>query len=67
MYFILRYYYADVGKAREKVKEMIEKDEWSTEEYPELGQMKKDLLDKLNIKYKHISSDVSVWTELLNN
>ncbi|GBB85850.1 hypothetical protein RclHR1_01230013 [Rhizophagus clarus] len=41
------YYYANVDKTREKVKEMMSKGEWNSNEFPEL---RKDLLKKLNIQ-----------------
>ncbi|RGB38504.1 hypothetical protein C1646_755671 [Rhizophagus diaphanus] len=49
------YYYADVVKTREKVKEMISKGEWNINDFPEL---KKDLLDKLNIQYNPANSEI---------
>ncbi|PKC67789.1 hypothetical protein RhiirA1_508754 [Rhizophagus irregularis] len=49
------HYYADVVKAREKVKEMISKGEWNINDFPEL---KKDLLDKLNIQYNPVNSEI---------
>ncbi|PKC71635.1 hypothetical protein RhiirA1_495924 [Rhizophagus irregularis] len=42
------YYYANVDKTREKIKEMMKNDEWNTDEFTELKQA---LLEKLNIKY----------------
>lgn len=47
-YTFLRYYYANVDKTREKIKEMMKNDEWNTDEFTELKQA---LLEKLNIKY----------------
>ncbi|CAB4423964.1 unnamed protein product [Rhizophagus irregularis] len=49
------HYYADVVKTREKVKEMISKGEWNINDFPEL---KKDLLDKLNIQYNPANSEI---------
>ncbi|RGB43148.1 hypothetical protein C1646_750211 [Rhizophagus diaphanus] len=43
----LKYYYANIDKTREKVKEMIREREWNINEFPE---QKKDLLNKLNIQ-----------------
>jgi hypothetical protein len=42
-----RYYYANVDKTREKVKQMISNGEWNTDGFPEL---KQELLNKLNIQ-----------------
>ncbi|CAB4436510.1 unnamed protein product [Rhizophagus irregularis] len=41
------YYYANVDKTREKVKQMISNGEWNTDGFPEL---KQELLNKLNIQ-----------------
>jgi hypothetical protein len=46
--YLLRYYYADVDKTRQKIKEMIKEREWNTDEFPEL---KQKLLDELKIQY----------------
>lgn len=46
--FIIRYYFANVDKTREKIKEMINGGEWKTDYFPE---MKQELLDKLNIRH----------------
>lgn len=46
--FIFRYYFANVDKTREKIKEMINNDEWKTDYFPE---MKQELLNKLNIQH----------------
>ncbi|CAB4404472.1 unnamed protein product [Rhizophagus irregularis] len=40
------YYYANVDKTREKVKEMMDNGEWDSNEFTEL---KKALLEKLNM------------------
>jgi hypothetical protein len=53
----LRYYYASVDKAREKVKEMIKQDEWNTSQFPEL---KQDLLEKLNVEYNPITNETVI-------
>ncbi|CAB4442522.1 unnamed protein product [Rhizophagus irregularis] len=45
------YYYADVDKVRQKIKEMIKESEWNTDEFLEL---KKNLLDKLNIQHNPV-------------
>ncbi|PKY25101.1 hypothetical protein RhiirB3_439902 [Rhizophagus irregularis] len=42
------YYYANVDKTREKIKEMINEGEWNTNEFSEL---KQKLLKELNIQY----------------
>ncbi|CAB4384419.1 unnamed protein product [Rhizophagus irregularis] len=42
------YYYANVDKTREKIKEMINEGEWNTNEFLEL---KQKLLKELNIQY----------------
>ncbi|PKY27512.1 hypothetical protein RhiirB3_443259 [Rhizophagus irregularis] len=42
------YYYADVSKVRQKIKEMIDEGEWNTNEFSEL---KQNLLKKLNIQH----------------
>ncbi|CAB4438000.1 unnamed protein product [Rhizophagus irregularis] len=44
----LIYYFANVDKTREKIKEMINNDEWKTDYFPE---MKQELLNKLNIQH----------------
>ncbi|CAB4475424.1 uncharacterized protein OCT59_018431 [Rhizophagus irregularis] len=41
------YYYANVDKTREKVKQMISNGKWNTDGFPEL---KQELLNKLNIQ-----------------
>ncbi|EXX70974.1 hypothetical protein RirG_082680 [Rhizophagus irregularis DAOM 197198w] len=43
------YYYANADKTRKKIKEMIDKNEWYTNDFPEL---KQELLNKLNIQQK---------------
>ncbi|PKY44899.1 hypothetical protein RhiirA4_459349 [Rhizophagus irregularis] len=43
------YYYANADKTRKKIKEMIDENEWYTNDFPEL---KQELLNKLNIQQK---------------
>ncbi|PKY32948.1 hypothetical protein RhiirB3_451504 [Rhizophagus irregularis] len=45
------YYYADVDKVRQKIKEMINEGEWNTDEFLEL---KQNLLNKLKIQYNSV-------------
>ncbi|PKK59541.1 hypothetical protein RhiirC2_794699 [Rhizophagus irregularis] len=45
----LKYYYANADKTRKKIKEMIDKNEWYTNDFPEL---KQELLNKFNIQQK---------------
>ncbi|PKY57911.1 hypothetical protein RhiirA4_549853 [Rhizophagus irregularis] len=45
------YYYADVYKVRQKIKEMINEGEWNTGEFSEL---KQDLLNKINIQHNPV-------------
>ncbi|RIA78694.1 hypothetical protein C1645_842583, partial [Glomus cerebriforme] len=45
-YLLPLYYYADIDKTQRRVKELINEDEWKTEEFPE---MKQNLLKILNI------------------
>uniref|UniRef100_U9TU87 Ion transport domain-containing protein n=1 Tax=Rhizophagus irregularis (strain DAOM 181602 / DAOM 197198 / MUCL 43194) TaxID=747089 RepID=U9TU87_RHIID len=45
------YYYADVDKVRQKIKEMINEGEWNTDEFLEL---KQDLLNRLNIQHNPV-------------
>ncbi|CAB4491722.1 unnamed protein product [Rhizophagus irregularis] len=45
------YYYADADKVRHRIKEMIKESEWNIDEFLEL---KKNLLDKLNIQHNPV-------------
>ncbi|CAB5357432.1 unnamed protein product [Rhizophagus irregularis] len=49
------HYYADADKTRIEIERLIEKGEWETKEQ-ELTEMRKNLLDKLKIKYDPIDN-----------
>lgn len=52
--FSLRYYYANVDETRREIEKLIRKDEWKTNDFPE---MKEELLKKLQIKYNPIDNE----------
>ncbi|GET00465.1 hypothetical protein GLOIN_2v1874127 [Rhizophagus clarus] len=55
------YYYANVDKSREKIKEMNDKGEWKTNEFPEL---RKNLMEKLNIQLINETSLQNILAEI---
>jgi hypothetical protein len=53
-FFFSRYYYANVDETRREVERLIRKDEWKTNDFPE---MKEKLLKKLQIKHDPIDNE----------
>src|SRR3954465_1749508 len=63
-YLFLRYYYANLDRTREKVYELINEDKWNANEFSE---MKKSLLEALNIKDSYNNNMQELLLEKSNN